>query len=29
VRVERTTRCVRDLWVVKRRNSKAGVAIVV
>jgi hypothetical protein len=29
VSVERTSRCVSDLWVVKRRNSGAGVAIVV
>jgi hypothetical protein len=29
VSVERTRRCVRDLWVVKRRNSGAGVAIAI
>lgn len=28
VRVERTRRWARDLWVVKRRNSGAGAAIV-
>lgn len=28
VRVERMSRCVKDLWVVKRRNSGAGAAIV-
>jgi len=28
VRVERTRRCVRDLCVVKRRNSGAGVVMV-
>ena len=27
VRVESTSRWVRDLWVVKRRNSGAGAAI--
>jgi hypothetical protein len=27
VKVERTRRWVRDLWVVKRRNSGAGAAI--
>jgi hypothetical protein len=27
-RVERTRRWVKDLWVVKRRNSGAGVVIV-
>jgi hypothetical protein len=29
VSVERTRRCARDLWAVKRRNSGVGVAIVV
>jgi len=29
VSVERTSRCMSDLWVVKRRNSGAGVAILV
>jgi hypothetical protein len=29
VSVERTRRWVSDLWVVKRKNSGAGVAIVI